>query len=591
MKKNIYNIKFNQDTPSSEDIKKHQDFDGLLDKYNQGQGDAAPKPKRRIGRIIKRALVAAAAAIGLLVVGISLKGNKEKSVAENAPYVNPPMVESVPEEILSAKVEDAHQGGRIVFKSGTVAVVPPRAFANRAGEIVSGAVEVKIKEYHDYVDFFLSGIPMEYDSLGVKYQLESAGMIEIYAEQDGRRLDIMPEKAIDIELKSSVMVKPGSSEPKFNIYELDQENKNWKYITQDKMEFIDEEPNIEMPTENTEEGIEALRAAEIAKIDQNTIAQLVAFEKSLPALPTAPKKPESANTNNPTFDLKVDKLVVQNFIAEEEAAIQSEEAKLRDLRSTYAKSIWEVLPGQAAWSPAIANTNWDDYDIRMDENEQFTVTFIKNGSKVDLNVKPVLVGKDYKEALEKFNSEFAAHNQEVSARQAIIDEKKVEFEKLKAAKKATANLEFDEKVKALREAGLASEASTELIKREVLNRFSVTNFGIWNCDRPLPPFAGSVKGKFVDQFDTEYNGPTAFMVDKNRNSIAKFNASQGVQVQFNSKSENLMWLITKENKLAVYRPEDFKKIGKKRGEHTFVMNLEPQEIDSEDDIREILKFD
>ena len=205
MKKNIYNFKFNQSTPSSDDIKKHQDFDALIDQYDQGQSDgsASPKPKRKLGKLIKRGLVAAAAAVGLLILSIGFgKGKKNKNLANNAPYVNPPMEETVPEEIVSAKVEDAHQGGRIIFKSGTVAVVPPRAFANRAGEVVGGEVEVKIKEYHDYVDFFLSGIPMEYDSAGVSYQLESAGMIEIYAEQDGRRLDIMPEKAIDIELKS-----------------------------------------------------------------------------------------------------------------------------------------------------------------------------------------------------------------------------------------------------------------------------------------------------------------------------------------------------------------------------------------------------
>jgi len=592
MKKDKYNIQYNQSSPSTEDIKKHQDFDALMDKYQQGQagGNGNEKPKRKIGRFIKRALIAAAAAIGLLVIGISLKGKKNKALVDNAPYVNPPMAESVPEEIYTATVKEANQGGRIVFKSGTIATVPPRAFANRAGEVISGPVEVKIKEYHDYVDFFLSGIPMEYDSLGVMYQLESAGMIEIYAEQDGRRLDIMPEKAIDIELKSKIMVKPGSKEPKFNIYKLDQEEENWKYITRNQMVFIDDEPEIESAKMTTTETVEAERKDKIKAINKEIDNQLRAFEKTLPQI-TAPKKPAKADTNNPTFDLKVDKLVVQNNISEEQATIQNDESALRDLRNRYAKSIWEVLPGQATWSPAIANTNWDDYDIRMDADKQFTVTFIKGSSKVDVKVKPVLVGKDYNEALEEFNQKFAAYNQEIATRQASIDAKKVELEKIKAARLATANLEFDNKVAKLRDMGRDDMATVELVKREVLNKFTVSSFGIWNCDRPLPPYAGNLKGKFMDQHDTEYNGPTAFIVDKNRNSVAKFNAAEGINVQFNMNSENLMWLVTKENKLAVYRPEDFKKIDHARGKHTFVMNLEDQEIDSEEDIREILNFD
>ena len=592
MKKDRYNIKFNQSSPSSEQIKKHQDFDALMDKYQQGQSDGTGngKSKRKIGRFIKRALVAAAAAIGLLVVGISLKGKKDKAVAENAPYVNPPLADSVPEEVYSSTVDDANQGGRIVFKSGTIAVVPPRAFANRAGEIVSGPVEVKIKEYHDYVDFFLSGIPMEYDSSGVVYQLESAGMIEIFAEQDGRRLDIMPKKAIDIELKSKIFVQPGKKAPKFNIYKLDQDAENWKYVARDQMEFTDEAPILKTKEVATPEALEVQRKDEIKAINTDINKQLSAFEQSL-ALAPAPKKPTKANTNNPTFDLKVDKLLVQNNISGEEAAVQSDEAALRDFRNTYAKSIWEVLPGQATWSPAIANTQWDDYDIRMDGIEKFTVTFIKGANKVDVEVKPVLVGKDYNQALEKFNQKFATYNQEVATRQASIDTKKAELEKIKATKLALANADFDEKIKKLKEEGFDATASVEMIKRDVVNRFQVTSFGIWNCDRPLPPNVGSLKGKFVDQHATEYNGPTAFIVDKNRNSIAKFNASEGVTVQYNTNADNLMWLVTRDNKLAVYRPEEFKKINKRLGKHTFVMNLEEQEIDSEEDIREILNFD
>ena len=591
MKKDNYKVKFNQEMPSASDIRKHQDFDGLMADYEH-RNNAAPEPGRKpkTRKLFKRLALAAAAAIGLLIVAIGFnKGKKNnKALANNhtyAAYVNPPLKNTVPEEVFEAKV-DAYQGGRILFKSGTVAVVPPRAFANRAGEVVAGEVEIKIKEYHDYIDFFLSGIPMEYDSLGVQYQLESAGMIEIYAEQDGERLDFMPEKSIDIELKSSVQVRPGDKEPNFNIYELDQEAQNWKYITRDKMEFIDEAPVVSGSNIESADNTIASLSTKLENLGNVIASELKAFEQTLP-LPVQPRKPEKANTNNYTFDLKVDKLVIQNNTSVEEQKLQKEEAALRDLKQAYSKAIWEVLPGQAAWSPAIPNTQWDDYNIKTAGDGQYTVSFIKAGSKVDIQVKPVLVGKDYQEAVDKFNKKYADFTNEVAARRAKIDQKNAELEEIKNTRK----LAYQDRIAALKALGHDQEASNQMVERQVLNRFNVTSFGIWNCDRPLPPFVSSLKGKFRDQHDLNYEGLTAFRVDKSRNTVARFVARDGIDVQFDNKSDNMMWFVTDENKIAVYRPQAFKKIKKKKGNFTFVMDLEEKEVNNEEDIREILSFE
>ena len=51
-----------------------------------------------------------------------------------------------------------------------------------------------------------------------------------------------------------------------------------------------------------------------------------------------------------------------------------------------------------------------------------------------------------------------------------------------------------------------------------------------------------------------------------------------------------MWVITKENKIAVFRPEQFKRINQKKGDYTFVLDLVDQEIKSEEDVRKILLF-
>lgn len=45
-------------------------------------------------------------------------------------------------------------------------------------------VKITYREFADPIDFFVSGIPMEYDSAGRKYNFESSGMCEINAYKD-----------------------------------------------------------------------------------------------------------------------------------------------------------------------------------------------------------------------------------------------------------------------------------------------------------------------------------------------------------------------------------------------------------------------
>ena len=59
--------------------------------------------------------------------------------------------------------------------------IPVNAFVDSRGNVVEGNVKVDYREYHDFHDIFLSGIPMDFE----KGMLESAGMIEINASQNG----------------------------------------------------------------------------------------------------------------------------------------------------------------------------------------------------------------------------------------------------------------------------------------------------------------------------------------------------------------------------------------------------------------------
>jgi len=201
MEKNNYNFNENPRELSSDDISKHMDFDALMGQFDAADAREAsvnvePKPKKgRIRRLWKTVSAAAAVLIGAAVFFFFGREGKINSTQKSdayfaaQEYVNPP-IEEAQEAFSEYTVEDAYQGGVYKYKSGSKLVIPPKAFTSRSGEIVSGKVDIKYREYHDYVDFFVSGIPMRYDSAGVEYILESAGMIEIYGEKNGERVEI-----------------------------------------------------------------------------------------------------------------------------------------------------------------------------------------------------------------------------------------------------------------------------------------------------------------------------------------------------------------------------------------------------------------
>jgi len=151
-------------------------------------------------RWIYPVLAMAAAGLVGVVMMILNPAPKADSAAEakayfaSQPFINPPIKTLKP--TYQEQSVDANKGGTYIYENGSTVVVPPSAFINGQGGLVEGSVEIKYREFHDYVDFFISGIPMDYDSMGTRYQLESAGMVEIYAEQNGERLKMNPSTSI-----------------------------------------------------------------------------------------------------------------------------------------------------------------------------------------------------------------------------------------------------------------------------------------------------------------------------------------------------------------------------------------------------------
>ncbi len=602
MENNNYNIKLDPENLSSADIDKHKDFDQLLNQFQENPSPSETAPKAKIKPLYYIASAAAAALVGVLLyfnwagnTGAIEQLNTQQYLASQ-PYINPP-IKGVEKTFGKGQV-NANQGGTYTYENGTKVTVPAAAFTDDQGNIVSGSVDIKYREYHDFIDFFVSGIPMEYDSAGVQYNLESAGMMEIYAEQDGKRLNIAPGKDINIEMVSEIMVPANdrANIPQFNVYKLDEEKRNWVYETRDQMEVLEEDITglLAQGGEIDSNDPQAVYEAEVTNIDSKQRLELAKIEASAPK-PFQPVKPVKENGSDYVFNMEFAEEDIdfgRRDPSEIERTMDQTQDEINELQRTYANTLWQVAPQNSGFNQTmVEQTNWEDAKIERLNNRDYQLTLISPNQTIEVIVNPVLSSTDYNNALADFNSQMESYQQKLADREAALASQKKELSDRIKEEREVAQKSYEEKLAYHKEKGNTHAVTDLMITNKVMNRFTVSEFGIWNCDRPLPPFIYNVQGDFVEnKTNKKYKHNTAFMVDKTKNTVLRFYASEKADVIYDSQSENMMWMITEGNKVAMYRPEDFKKINKENGEHTFVMNLVDQPIESEEDLRRILTF-
>ena len=555
------------------------DFDALLDKLE------ADKGQQGSGRIRQLYYYgsAAAAAIALLLIlwGINPADYQQQEQAYFAekPYVMPPLADVEP-TFTSYKV-DVNQGGIYEYESGSRLVVPAAAFMDDRGQLITGEVEIRYREMHDYVDFFLSGIPMVYDSANVRYTLESAGMIEIYAEQDGKRVNMAPGKHIDVSLVSQIDVPDINVPPSYNIYQLDTAARKWVYQDIDRLEIIDDIlPTID-PQHPAYSAIDTYKkelAALAAKKEKDEEALNSRFLQ-----PIAPLKPQKASSGQPTFSLDPEGFV----ISLDEQSIPASERQ--ELRTQIDNIIWEVSPKNIDFDTRSLQVEWEGVRLKKLQAWEYEVTYFSGDTEVAMIVNRVLTGERFSQAMAQYETDLA-----------IYQEALANYENEVRREKARLRADFLEAKQSLRsqldEALFSGQHNDEdewaytLQKRKIRNRFRATEFGIWNCDRPVAPLEQQVKAKFVDTNGKLLKGIPAYLVDKTRNTVVRFLATRNTPIAYNTLSDNMLWLVTEDQKIALVRPEQFKAIPEGASKHIFEAEVLEANTKEEQEIRRMLKF-
>jgi len=492
--------------------------------------------------------------------------------ADAGPFIAPPF-DDVNVEFTNYTFK-AEEGSTIFHESGSILVFPANSMLDADGNVVTGEVDIAYREFSDPVDFFLSGIQMNYDSAGVDYMFESAAMCEVNASQNGEELFDNPNNQPEVNLTTN------NSDAAQNLYFLDEETECWQNQGKDA----------------------------ITKVADLNLNDVEGPSETLAKAPEAPVKPRKPKGNLPTFNLEVDPASVPEL-------------------SAYDNLVFEVHEDDNAYKASDGNELWEDVKMKPGKKSgTYLVTFINSSRKVTYLTRPVFEGKDYDQAVLAFKQKQAEYDLIMTTRiqkeEKIIDDALAENAKILKlnALIAKRNIEANEKIRlaniimtkyndsvnalnrrtnaqniiiqAEREARQkrldrwAETVDDRNLGKEIIRSFTVAKFGIWNCDQPILQQAILLSASFNDPNGDPIELDEITVVYKGYNGLRTFYSSE---IQTLPNVPNMIWAV-KDKKFVFLSYSNYSKckINQESINYKFNMNIHPDEITSAEDIKRLV---
>jgi len=569
-------ININRPEMSSEEIAKGKNFDSVLKKHIK-----ANMPVYKKTWFLSSIVLAVVAVVTIIALKTKAPVKEIADAKQQAtllisdstaligfykneevkPCINPPL-EGVNIPYTIYKV-NAERGGTFDFKTGSKIVIPKNAFVDENGKLLKGEVELRYREFHDAVDFFVSGIPMTYDSAGVKYQFESAGMMEMLAYQNGKMVNMDKEKSIHVELASTY------KGTEYNLYKLDTVKNNWSCLGKDRVvakttkakEAFDH--NSEINKIENSPGYKTIEAQKTV-VQKEKDMQIASLPKAIPE----PKKPEQAKKDKYTFNIEV------NANEYPELAV-------------YKGVLFEVGNENKNFTKAMYDITWDEAIIKegTQKGENYLLTLKKASKKYDLIVYPVFEGKNYEKAMNDFQDKFTKYNVVLEKHKA--DEKRIEEEyqaKLLVMKKQQEDLELKWKQE---QEDQFKQMSTQ---EKVMRMFTVSSFGVYNCDNPAAyPKGVLCSANLTNDKKVKLMCYDVYLVDRAKNGLFSFTKNPITKFSFNPQSTNLLWTV--ENGVLYWlSPAQFKNINSSDGMCDLKMMKVDQKFKNPDEIKAYFNF-
>ncbi len=528
--------KFNLNRPAvpDEEINSHKDFGELVEKF---KAESVKKARNDIGFSKSKKIAYSSVIAGITVVCTvsyftlfkkntpkqqsndttitSQKNSDVNSKAKsNKAFIAPPISKlNIP--FTSYKVK-AEQGAEIKHSTQSKISIPKNAFVNKQGQNIVGDVEIQYREFHNQADIIASGIPMAYDSAGIKSTLESAGMFDIKGFKDGEPIYINPKKIITVDLASN------NTTDKFNQYVLDTITRNWVYVKRDNLKIEDKRLKNEQIHDKKE--IDAnLKTISLQKqidaIPPKIETEKVVYTKKVNQLPktTQPLKPVKSIEGRPKFELDV------NY------------KEFPELEA-FKNAVFEVGTENKNYTSKLSDITWSSAEISEgpQKGKNYLLTLKLKERVENLIVYPALTGTNYAKALVTYEKKFGEYKNLVTKREADEKKLKEEFEAKQQAylaeqKKLSEEL-VRERIKLRQEQDNknAEKFSTMGKQERIIRTFQVSKFNCYNSDCPNTiPEGESLNPIFVLNNGTSFIRPTnTFLISHTKNIVYNFNGHE-----------------------------------------------------------------
>jgi hypothetical protein len=485
--------------PDSAQIAKHQDFERLQADYTVVKKLLLKKILLWSGAVLATASIAGFVMFKSMNTAPALPLKAQVAAAPTENYIKAPVPGmDIPFNTYRISVKE---GGTIQYPTGSSLVIPPDAFVSGDGKDLGDSVDIKYREFHDPLSIFLSGIPMHYDSAGVNNTLESAGMLEILAFDEGKSLSLKAQKPIRIKMASK------NAEERFNLYELDTIQKNWIYKGKDKVEKF------------TAEKTKSVKKHSSVAVEEKYI------------------QPAMADPGKFTFKIDYNAMEFSEL-------------------SAYENVLFEVTDKN--FKPSYYKVNWNKISVRSGAQEgEYLIQLKKADTTISVRARPVFGKEDYARALAKFQEKnkqiTMKQDQEEFDKQAALSKVNKELSAYNS-KMLTAS--------AGKLNGTAAYRTFSILSLGVHNIDfpipSILQYAFsFKRTKPLSvPATPTNKNTVAPSGEFTYS--TIFLVEKGKNTVFRF--AKGEPVRCNPSAKNLMWTMTDKNQVAFFRIADYNKL-------------------------------
>lgn len=440
---------------------------------------------------------------------------------------------------------EAQADTAIVLPNGTVITYNAGALVKNDGSPVMGKVDLLYREFHDAVDIFLAGIPMDYYSMGEKRTMQTAGMFEIDAKQGDDKLKIADGKSINVSLASKYRGE------QYSFFYLNPDDGGWNWV---------DLPSCEINADKTI-AQQALDAKKPSKVFGNEFFVLN-YNKLLDIY----LNDDWYRINN----LKNDKNIRKK--------LEEYDFKLYDI------NIWgEIKFNRAYYHPA--EILWKDLD-----GKEFPI-WIK---KYEPDWKKDSKGKWYMANEPKFiEAENNIYTLSITDKGRTFSKKIQAIIPLKNLLKQTASSLKENYEKALLE--LAEEQKKVDAMAETFRAFSVNRLGIYNFDCLLKLDENWFQ--IIPTFSLESHSETkqVILIFGDNSGYVKMTEKEFASMKINPESGHRILIPFTDNQIEQYPVESFKDVDvsalKSQAKPTVAFKMKNQKFNDAVEFRKLLGFE